>query len=743
MNSLSDLPTLPGEAAAAPALPVLPGYDVLELVGRGGMGKVFRARHLGLGRVVAVKLLALDPDERTLARFADEARAVAKLQHPNIAQVFDTGSADGRPFFAMEFLDGGSLAQKFAGQPQDPKLAAEVVETVARAIQHSHDHGILHRDLKPGNILLAADGTPKVTDFGLAKEIASPTADTPAESGGGLTRTGEILGTPAYMPPEQASGVYTTIGPAADVYALGAILYEALTGRPPYQAPDALQTLFMVLSMDPVPPRTLQPKLPKDLETICLKCLEKSPRKRYATAAELADDLHRFRTEQPILARPVGFLERTGKWARRKKAAAALLAVSVLFVLALIGGAVWLAVAFTQLADAKREVDDANTDLAAKKKELEKTNADLLAAKAESDRSFALATDTLDRIVTQTTLKLEGIPKAEGVQLDTLAVASDLNRQLVAVRPTDREAVRRYARGLSQQLSFETNYHRRDAASRTRAALTAFLAAELPKSPKDSDLRAAEVRLSFNAVLAARADGVAKEIESSANRMVAVVEAYAADFPDRPDTRNFLVNKWWSVAAERGRTGDSAGQAVALEGAVAESRQFPTDPAGRQARGVFLVSSLMQLGSVRQARAEYDLAEAAFAEAARECEARADTEDGKVQLVTARIRQAGALVDRGKPRQALRLYSDIEPLARKLVTDFPLNPSYRLSLSECLYSLGNFEFQNDPDAGLKLIDEAIRILDELVIQAPNETAYRDIRDGYLRNRKALANPKKE
>ncbi|MEO2091988.1 MAG: serine/threonine-protein kinase, partial [Gemmataceae bacterium] len=183
-------------------MPNVPGYEVFELVGRGGMGKVYRARHIELNRTVAIKVLAHEPDDKLLARFRDEARAVAKLQHPNIAQLYDTGTADGRPFFAQEFVDGGSLAQKFAGQPQDPAFAAAVVETVARAVQHSHAHGILHRDLKPGNVLLAADGTPKVTDFGLAKQLAPAAADGSTVTHNGLTRTGEIVGTPGYMPPE-------------------------------------------------------------------------------------------------------------------------------------------------------------------------------------------------------------------------------------------------------------------------------------------------------------------------------------------------------------------------------------------------------------------------------------------------------------------------------------------------------------------------------------------------------------
>ena len=301
-----------------------------------------------------------EADAHLLRRFHEEARAVARLQHPNIAQLYEAGSADGCPYFAQEFLDGGSLSQALAGRPQPPSDAAALVETVARAVQHSHTEGILHRDLKPGNILLArkseirnlksekdepdsvssfefriSDFVPKVADFGLAKTFETANASTKPDSGGALTRTGEILGTPSYMPPEQASGVVTNIGPTVDVYALGAVLYEVLTGRPPFQAPDAVQTLLLVQTREPVSPRTLQPDLPRDLETICLKCLEKSPSKRYESARELADDLRRFLDGQPILARPAGPVERAANGRAGTGPVAALIAVSALAVVLL------------------------------------------------------------------------------------------------------------------------------------------------------------------------------------------------------------------------------------------------------------------------------------------------------------------------------------------------------------------------------------------------------------------------
>jgi WD40 repeat protein/predicted Ser/Thr protein kinase len=313
--------------------PEVSGYEVLGELGRGGMGVIYKARQQGLGRLVAVKVLTsgqANPDQ--LARFRTEAESAARLQHPNIVQVFEVGAAQGRPFLALEFVDGGNLQQHLAGAPQPPRWSAQLVEVLARAMHFAHQQGILHRDLKPANVLLTPDGTAKITDFGLAKHL---------EAGGGQTQSGAILGTPAYMAPEQAGGHGGKVGPAVDVYALGAILYECLTGRPPFQAATMLETLELVRSSEALPPARLQPKLPRDLDTICLKCLHKEPRKRYATAHELAADLHRFLNHEPIRARRTGPLGRTWRWCRRKPAVAVLLGcVAVLAVVTVIVSAV-------------------------------------------------------------------------------------------------------------------------------------------------------------------------------------------------------------------------------------------------------------------------------------------------------------------------------------------------------------------------------------------------------------------
>jgi WD40 repeat protein/tRNA A-37 threonylcarbamoyl transferase component Bud32 len=313
----------PAVSQATPGGVVIPGYEVLGELGRGGMGVVYKARQAKLNRVVALKMIlsGAHAGSAERQRFLTEAEAVARLQHPNIVQIHEIGEADGYPFFSLEFCPGGSLAARLNGTPLPPAEAAPLVEALARAVQAAHQAGVVHRDLKPANVLLLSDGTPKITDFGLAKKL---------DDASGQTASGAIMGTPSYMAPEQAEGKSKEIGPAADVYALGAVLYELLTGRPPFRAATPLDTVLQVISEEPVPPSRLVAKLPRDLETICLKCLHKEPRKRYASAAELADDLQRFQKGEPIRARPVGRAERAWRWCRRNPVVAGLTATAVL-----------------------------------------------------------------------------------------------------------------------------------------------------------------------------------------------------------------------------------------------------------------------------------------------------------------------------------------------------------------------------------------------------------------------------
>jgi WD40 repeat protein len=350
MDVVAHAETLPPEPAAslsattvahngaAPEVPppaAVPGYEVLRELGRGGMGVVYEARQLSLGRVVALKMILSGAHAcaAELARFRAEAQAIARLRHPNIIQIHEVGAHEGRPFFSLEYCAGGSLEKKLRGTPLKPDEAAALVETLARAVHAAHQKGVIHRDLKPANVLLAEDSSPRITDFGLAKAFG-PDSD---HSPGGITATNAIMGTPSYMAPEQAAGQARELGPACDAYALGAILYECLTGRPPFRAATPIDTLLQVMNDEPVAPSRLNPAVPRDLETVCLKCLAKVPAKRYASAEELGDDLSRWRKGEPIRARPLGRVERIVRWVRRHRLATAVLVQTAALVVVLIG----------------------------------------------------------------------------------------------------------------------------------------------------------------------------------------------------------------------------------------------------------------------------------------------------------------------------------------------------------------------------------------------------------------------
>jgi eukaryotic-like serine/threonine-protein kinase len=342
--------------AAGNKLPGVPGFEIISELGRGGMGVVYLARQVGLNRLVALKMILAgsQADQKDLARFRHEAEAVARLRHPNIVEIHDIGEAERAPYFALEYVEEGNLGSRIRGEPQELGPAAKLMETLARTVHFAHQRGIVHRDLKPANILLAsiesttdADSgneggrrarraldayRPKITDFGLAKRLDDETS---------ASHSGELVGTPSYMAPEQAGNTGFPVSTATDVYALGTILYEMLTGRPPFKGATPLDTVIQVLHEEPVRPSQLRPGLPRDLETICLKCLNKNPAQRYASAEALADDLQRFRKGSPIQARPISFPERAFKLARRRPLTAALMAGMWLSVVAGFAGVVW------------------------------------------------------------------------------------------------------------------------------------------------------------------------------------------------------------------------------------------------------------------------------------------------------------------------------------------------------------------------------------------------------------------
>jgi WD40 repeat protein/serine/threonine protein kinase len=424
-------PLAPSESSPAGDIPDrIPGYEILGLLGRGGMGVVYKARQVKLNRVVALKMIlgGAHAGEADLARFRTEAEAIARLQHPHIVQIHEIGEHDGLPFFSLEYCPGGSLEKKLAGTPLPPRDAAALVEHVARAMHAAHQKGVIHRDLKPANVLLAlafgggegtiplpgpetdahgggaalsprpkagANWVPKITDFGLAKLERV-----------GQTATGALMGTPSYMAPEQAAGK-KDIGPGTDVYALGAILYECLTGRPPFKGPTTLDTVMQVLEDEPIPPRQLQPTTPRDLETICLKCLQKDPGKRYASAESMAEDLHRFQANEPILARPISVAGKLIKAVKRRPMVAALLAtLAVLTIAGVIGISLALAWALREAANARtqtgiaeQKADDLKESLKYSERLLADSKVQLAdAALRDPSISAKIALDRLDEV---------------------------------------------------------------------------------------------------------------------------------------------------------------------------------------------------------------------------------------------------------------------------------------------------------------------------------------------------------
>jgi serine/threonine-protein kinase len=445
-----------GSLGTAGHIPYIPGYEILGELGRGGMGIVYKARQTGLKRIVALKMILAGShaDAKDVARFRIEAEAVARLRHPNIVQIYEIGESEGVPFFSLEFADGGCLKDALDGTPQAHEEAARTIRILATAMQCAHESGIVHRDLKPGNILLMSNGAgsgerlvadhgsipdtsrhspptthpltthqsrrtvPKISDFGLAK---------PLESDTGLTESGIAVGTPSYMAPEQAEGKGT--GPAVDVYALGAILYEMLTGRPPFRANNRLDTVLQVINDDPVPPRRLQSKVPVDLETICLKCLEKDATKRYASAGHLADDLHRYLANEPINARPIGAGRRVLKWARRRPALAALVSVSVLALLVLAGVIEHSTIRLKEERDfalEQRRIADDQRDVA------DRARQDAERQHQRAQVNFERARQAVDQMLTRVgDEKLKNVPLLEELQRELLEDALKFNKQFL------------------------------------------------------------------------------------------------------------------------------------------------------------------------------------------------------------------------------------------------------------------------------------------------------------------------
>jgi hypothetical protein len=526
--------------------PTVPGYEILRELGRGGMGVVYKAKQTALNRVVALKMIraGTQAGSEELMRFKIEAEAVAALQHPNIVQIYEVGEYEGLPFFSLEYVDGGSLQKRMTDGLVPARQAADLVEALARAIHHAHQRGVVHRDLKPANILLASGGrqppdgaeadpsggvrpplseaVPKITDFGLAKRLRGES---------GHTGTGAILGTPSYMAPEQAAGRAREIGPACDIYALGAILYDLLTGRPPFRGDSVMETLKQVLDVDPVPPSSLQPGLPRDLEIICLKCLQKAPAQRYATAEALAEDLRRWRVGEPIRARATPAWERAVKWARRRPAAASLLAAAAVALLAVAADAVWY-------ADHERRRADEEARL---RGQAEREHEEATREEQRARGNFRDAVDAIEELLEEAARhRPEDLPSLRGMYEDQLARAERFFRRFLHEGGGDGAARREDALARTRLAILERKRGRPERSLALCDEALAELEGLLQENPEQSDLWTARVAVRAERGAALAAAGRGPEALRADIETAAAWRERVARFPRNPPVQPTL-----------------------------------------------------------------------------------------------------------------------------------------------------------------------------------------------------------
>jgi tetratricopeptide (TPR) repeat protein len=656
------------------------------------MGVVYKARHLGLNRLVALKMISAGA-QATLeqrARFHLEAEALASLQHPHIVQVYEVGEHEHRPYLALEFVDGSSLDARRAGNPQVPRQAAQLVETLARAMHCAHQRGIIHRDLKPANVLLDRDGMPKITDFGLAKRLGDESS---------RTHTGVVMGTPSYMAPEQAAGKIKEIGPLADVYALGAILYDLLTGRPPFAGTTVLETLLQVQFVEPVAPTRLRPKIPRDLETICLKCLQKEPHQRYASAADLAEDLRRFVAGEPIRARPVGRWERLRKWVRRRPAVAALIGVIALAVVGLPVGLTW----HTVRLSAERDY---------------------------AERNLRRALEAVQQMLTEVGEKqLADEPRMEEKRRALLAKALHFYQDFLKEKRTD-PALRKETALAHQRLGdvlrlLEQYDAAKEAYSQARILLSQ-LAADYPSEPEYRQ------ELAYGANFLGeiyRLTSRPREARAAYQTALQLQQQLVAEYPTRLGYQQDLARTYYNLAillrednhledAEKALT-----EAITLlEDLVAKA---PHEPAYLQ----HLARSYVNLGPVlratrrpRQARQRYDQARAVLEKLT---DQDPDNPDYRHELGVCLLNR-GNLLTGIDPKQAEEAFAAALKRLQPLTRDFPRVPLFRKDLGNAFNSLAGCLVQKQDSCGfLRAFDTTIFAVGSLLVHRRDRAAARE------------------
>jgi serine/threonine protein kinase/tetratricopeptide (TPR) repeat protein len=791
------LPSTPQRWDNAADVPRLAGYEILGELGRGAMGVVYKARQSGLNRIVALKMILAgsraSPED--LKRFQTEAEAVAQLRHPNIIQVYEVGSWNGRPYCVLEFVEGGTLEDKIDHTPQPPREAARVLRQLAEAMDCAHRRGIVHRDLKPANVLLGgkseirnsksetnpkseipktetagalrlgvrnsdfefvsdfefriSDFEPKITDFGLAKRL---------DQNSGQTQDGTVMGTPSYMAPEQAEGKVHAVGPAADVYGLGAILYDLLTGGPPFRGHTVLDTLQQVIHLEPLPPVHLQPTIPRDLQTICLKCLEKDPRKRYPSAAALADDLQRFLDDQPIRARATPAWERLAKWTRRRPAVAALIAVSCAALVSLGAGGILYA-----RQERHRAAEAHALSLACERQ------------RARAEANFQHARDAVQELTLVGQQRLAHEPHMELVRRDLLEKSLRFHQCFVRINGDAPELRGETGRAHLRVGEIEEMLGRHEPAEESyRTALASFtaLAKEDPGRPEYlQDLAAAwnglalllqatqrrpEAEDAFRQALALnerlvtefpasaayrrdlangytnrgqfrQAAGQLAGAEQDYQRALELLQRLAAEFPSVADYRQQLAQAHLGLGAvwtsRQPRQAEKAYER-ALELWAALTEQFPTDPRYRQQLAV----THLNRGALRHlanqpapAEEDYERAGQLLRQLAQQFRSVPDYR----QLLTNTYFNLGQLLRQAsRPHDAEKVWRRAAPVLQTLVDEFPAEPGHRRKLgqtrNEWAIALASMNRHGEAEKAWR---EALDLQEQLLTEAPRDAAY--------------------
>jgi tetratricopeptide (TPR) repeat protein len=751
------VPTFPDQAR--PGAGRLGEYELLEEVGRGGMGVVFKARHVPLNRLVAVKTVLAGAGASPAARerFRIEARSAARLQHPNIVQIYEVGEAEGLPFLVLEYVPGRSLATLLSGSPVHPTAAARLVEAVARAIHHAHTQGVVHRDLKPANILLTgfagstlsearaeASTRPsdpanhvKVTDFGLAKLL-----DTVPEH---PTESGEVVGTPSYMAPEQARG-RGAIGTGADVYALGVLLYELLTGKVPFREDTEFATLTRVINDPPTPPRRSQPGVPRDLETVCLKCLEKQPARRYATAQELADDLRRFLNGKPVLARPVGMGGRLVRWVRREPLPAGLFAALVVGVA--VAGWQWVRAernygdSQTRLAEVKLARAEAEANLGSARFQESQAVKHLGEAKAQQERAesgFRLAYRAVkDFAVRFTERELSQTPATLPLRRELMESTVRYYEEFLKQRPDDAEL-----RSELADLYFRTAKVTSDVGPKGDALALYEKARAIYEGlwkadPADAHPRRELAHVNNNSAILLSAMGRRQEATDSFRRALALFQGLERDFPaDRRYTRwvAFALNNLASLSADQGMVEQASRyftESLAIRETLAKAD--PADPESQS-----LVAEAHENLALFLAKMERDDAGALghyrTANAIREETSRRFPKNADAQRLLARSRRAlgDQLRHAGRPDEGLELLAKARVTLDELTRAFPAMTLAQVELGSCLINLTQaYREMKRPDDALGSAREAVQVREKLARLNPKLTTYQaDLAEAYF------------